>query len=274
MKPAEFFDLFDGVKTIQSFDDRKVRKDLAKIFHFTNFSVVVETCLEYLNSQGAGIFFCVNETDGKGRTGANVVRVRAIYADLDGAPLEKALEYSPSLVVESSPNKYHVYFFVKDVPLQAFKTLQQSVIRVLNSDPAIHDLPRVLRVPGYLHNKNEPFRVNVKSCSGDIFNYRELTEWFPPLQVPQWSAKKYVLDKKTPDKKFNGKYGASNGERNRHLARVIGGMIKRGLPWHYIENEAMKEALACTPPLTESETRATLKSLQRYANNTTTIMGK
>ena len=269
MTIKDFFNLFDGVKTIQTFSDKKDRKDLAKIFHFDVFSTMVETCLGYLNSQGAGIFFCVNETDGKGRTGANIIKVRSVYADLDGAPLEKALEYNPSLVVESSPNKYHCYWFVKDVPLEAFKTLQQGIIRVLNSDPAIHDLPRVLRVPGYLHNKNEPFLVNVKSCSGDIFTFKELTYWFPPKVRPQWSAKRYELEKKTSSElKFNGSYGTSAGERNRHLARVIGGMIKRGMPWHYIENEAMKEALACTPPLTESETRATLKSLQRYANNT------
>ena len=264
MTIKDFFNLFDGVKTIQTFSDKKDRKDLAKIFHFDIFSTMVETCLGYLNSQGAGIFFCVNETDGKGRTGANIIKVRSVYADLDGAPLEKALEYNPSLVVESSPNKYHCYWFVKDVPLEAFKTLQQGIIRVLNSDPAIHDLPRVLRVPGYLHNKNEPFRVNVKSCSGDIFNYRELTEWFPPLQVPQWSAKKYVLDKKTPDKKFNGSYGASNGERNVHVFKRVCGMIKRGLDWQRIEHEAMLEAQACNPQLTEAETREILKSAKRY----------
>ena len=261
---SSFFDLFPGKITIQTFCDKKLRKDLTSIFHFDTFTVAEADHLDWLNGEGAGIFFCVNETDGKGRTSENVIKVRAVYADMDGAPLDKALEYNPSLVVESSLGRFHCYWFVKDVPLEAFKTLQQNIIRVLNSDKSVHDLPRVLRVPGYMHLKYEPFLVNIHSVSGDIFTYRELTYWFPPEKVPQWSAKRYKLDSTSSALRFNGSYGAEDGGRNKHLISRIGGMIKRGVPWSYIENEARKEAIACNPPLDEQEMQNVLNSARRY----------
>jgi hypothetical protein len=41
-----------------------------------------------LNREGAGVFVTVNETDLKGRTAKNITSVRAVFVDLDGAPLE------------------------------------------------------------------------------------------------------------------------------------------------------------------------------------------
>lgn len=259
-----FFTLFPGNQTIQTFDDKGNRADLTSIMHFDVMDEEVADHLAWLNDQGAGIFFCVNETDCRGRSSANVIKVRSVYADLDGVPLDKALEYNPSLVVESSPKKYHVYWFVRDVPLEAFKQLQQGIIRVLGSDKAVHDLPRVLRVPGYFHNKKEPYLTHIHSYSGDIFSFKELTYWFPPEKAEQWSAKRYKLDKISSDSKFYGSYGAIQGVRNQHVFRRVCGMIKRRVPWSYIESEANKESLSCSPPLTEQETRLILQSARRY----------
>jgi len=259
-----FFSFFPGKITIQTFDDKKLRKDLTSIFHFDVFTEVEADNLAWLNGEGAGIFFCVNETDGKGRSAANVIKVRAVYADLDGAPLEKALEYKPSLVVESSLGRFHCYWFVKDVPLEAFKPLQQNIIRVLNSDQSVHDLPRVLRVPGYIHLKYEPFLTNIYSYSGDIFTYKELVYWFPPEKVAQWSAKRYKLETHTSSElKFNSVYGTST-MRNVHIFKRVCGMIKRKVPWSYIESEARKEAIACSPVMEEKELQLILRSASKY----------
>jgi hypothetical protein len=261
----EFFKLFPGKITIQTFCDKKLRGDLTRIIHFDVFDEGEADNLDYLNSEGAGIFFCVNETDGKGRKTENVKKVRAVYADMDGAPLEKALEFSPSLIVESSAGRFHCYWLVKDVPLEGFKTLQQSIIRALNSDQSVHDLPRVLRVPGYMHLKYEPFLVNIHSVTGDIFNYKELTHWFPPEKVPQWSAKRYKLEPhKSSELTFHGTYG-TNDMRNVFIFKRICGMIGRKVPLSYIENEARKEAMACNPPMDEHELNLILNSaITRY----------
>ena len=85
----------DARFTFQSFDDNKERKEerrkakkkdqFAKIRNGTLAQHWNE--LVKLNAQGAGIFVTVNETDGKGREKSNVVRIRALFVDLDGALL-------------------------------------------------------------------------------------------------------------------------------------------------------------------------------------------
>src|ERR1035437_3582666 len=102
-----FFEMFSGKKTIQTFDDKGKDKTLIRVIHFDNLTASMADELAFLNDRGAGIYLCVNETDGKGRKAHNVTRVRAVYADLDGSPLEKAPYYNPSVVVESSVGRFH-----------------------------------------------------------------------------------------------------------------------------------------------------------------------
>jgi len=73
--------------TFQTFDDSKEKhKRFVKIFHGS-----LEKCfgeLNWRNEDGAGVFVTVNRTDGLGRRRQNIKQVRAIFLDLDGAPLE------------------------------------------------------------------------------------------------------------------------------------------------------------------------------------------
>ena len=55
-----------------------------------------------------------------------------------------------------------------------------------------------------------------------------------------------------------------NGERNEHVLKIIGGMIKRGCKWDYITEEAFKDGRACNPPLDDKEIEAILKSASKY----------
>jgi uncharacterized protein YdaU (DUF1376 family) len=262
----EFFKLFPGQKTIQTFDDSATNPKLARIFHFTDeMPLTMATELQYLNDHRAGIYFTVNETDGKGRKADNIVRIRSVFADMDGAPLFPAIQYDPSLMIESSPERYHCYWFVDDLVLEAFSPIQKNIARILGSDPKVHDLPRVMRVPGFYHQKGEPFMSKVIGGSGKIFTHLQLTEMFPPEKVSTWSAKRYQIDKPshfTGD--FKGSYGASNGDRNWHCFRRACGMFKRGLSRPEVESETLKEALACNPPLSEHETMTIVKSAARY----------
>src|SRR5437879_6219503 len=65
--------------TFQTFDDDKDRKDpkLVSVLHGT-LAELWDTLVRF-NEQGAGIFVTANETDGKGRSGENIVRVRAVF---------------------------------------------------------------------------------------------------------------------------------------------------------------------------------------------------
>ena len=119
-----------------------------------------------LNEQGAGIFVTVNATNFKGRETTNIIRVRALWVDLDGAPLAPVTTWrAPHIVVASSPGKFHAYWRVTDVALEAFSDLQKSLAAKFNGDKSVHDLPRVMRLPGFLHRKGEPFLTHIVSTN-------------------------------------------------------------------------------------------------------------
>jgi len=262
-----FFQAFPGVKTFQLFDDNADRKDksLIKQFHLKDSMPVKYTQrLEELNCRGAGVYLCINETNGTGRKATDVVKVRAVYADCDECPIDPVWQYEPSMVVESSEAKYHAYWFTTDTPLDGFRQIQESIIYKFGSDPKVKDLPRVMRVPGFHHNKSTPFMSKIIHYTGQQFAFDYLKDLFPPPPRKKWSTPKYQTD--TPmDGDFKGQYGASEGGRNNHVVARIGGMIKRNLDWSEIENEAFKEAAACSPPLPEHEVRLALKSMRSHA---------
>jgi hypothetical protein len=165
-----FLDLLDrsGVFTFQTFDDAATKSHrLNRVLHGTLAQHADE--MAKLNARGAGIFVMVNRGDGvvhsgakTCRTVANVVAVRGLFADLDGAPLGPAREaLTPDIVVESSPKRWHCYWLTDDCPLGDFKDRQRQIAARFGGDSKVCDLPRVMRLPGFLHQKGEPFMTRV-----------------------------------------------------------------------------------------------------------------
>jgi|GEM_PF-2548466 len=140
--------------TFQTFADRGDNPAQARVFH--GELEAHSSALEALNQTGAGIFVTVNETDGNGRKAENITNVRALFVDLDGAPLPDSWDLEPHIVVESSPLRYHAYWLVDDCPLNKFTPLQKALARKFDGDPSVHDLSRVMRLPGFLHQKKDP----------------------------------------------------------------------------------------------------------------------
>ncbi len=172
--------------TFQTFDDgpSPKRRDLARCKHGT-----LEQCEDWLrrmNLQGAGVFVTVNATDGKGRKVANVERVRALFVDIDN-PVPGTLErllgdvLPPSIIVASSAGKLHAYWLTDYVEVADFQELQSRVIAEWGGDPACKDLPRVLRLPGFLHLKTpaNPQYVRIIEASGHKYG-RELIDRYSP----------------------------------------------------------------------------------------------
>jgi hypothetical protein len=175
--------------TFQSFDDDCERKDgsLAHIIHGSLHQHWRE--LVRLNNRGAGIFVTVNETDLKGRKKENITKVRALFADLDGAPLDPVTtcDTPPHIIIESSPGRWPAYWLVSDVPLDQFETLQKAIAARFNGDKSVHDLPRVLRLPGFIHQKGEPFLSVLQNIDKERQPYTlaQMQEAFPPLAEPE-----------------------------------------------------------------------------------------
>lgn len=280
-----FFDSFPGSKTFQLMPDHKNVKspfNVPKVVQmkgeiyprseipdgflydrsdWMDFGYIKR--LEDFNLAGACISLTINETDKKGRTKENIIKVRSIFADIDDKPLPTTWQLTPSMIVESSKGKYHIYFFVEAFPLELFEQTQAAVAYNLKSDPAIKDLSRAMRIVGFYHTKKARFLSRIIQYTGLKYSIRDF-DVFPPEPVKQWSAKQWDNTVSDPDREFTGQYGTGEGGRNCFIAKRLGGMKKRGLSWNQIEIEAMKEAAACSPPLSELETLAILKSMKRY----------
>jgi hypothetical protein len=151
----------------QSFADRGRNRTLARTLH-GSLDELAPTLVR-LNQQGAGIFVAVNEIEvGKPRKIEHVTRGRALFADADDPATLPKVEAAianfglpPSMTVETSPGKRHFYWFTGDCPLDRFTEAQKALAAALVTDPAVCDLPRVMRVPGFLHMKREPFLVRL-----------------------------------------------------------------------------------------------------------------
>ena len=166
--------------TWQTFDDdkKRARQTLKRVLHgpLTKHAAT----LAKLQKQGAGVFITVNECDGKGRCAENVTNVRALFVDLDGAPLEP-VEKGPlaaHIIIESSRGRWHAYWRVKDCALEEFRELQVALAARFNSDPQVQDLPRVMRVPGFLHQKGEPFISKLLQADAGTYTVAEIRQAF------------------------------------------------------------------------------------------------
>lgn len=122
-----------------------------------------------LNAIGHGIFVMINEGDLAGRKAKNVLKVRAQFVDLDGAPIEPVIhsDLPPHIVVTTSPGRYHAYWRIEACPLGEFKERQQALAMKFGGDMAVCDLPRVMRLPGFWHLKGSaPYLVKEIDIAG------------------------------------------------------------------------------------------------------------
>lgn len=242
-----------GEVTFQTFDDTdRKRPELARIFHGDLDDHAAE--LGRLNRAGAGVFFMVNAGDGKGRRAENVTEVRAVFADLDGAPLDpvRLCALKPHAIVESSPGRFHAYWLALDVRPEQFRPLQQGIAARFGGDVKVCDLPRVMRLPGFWHQKGKPFQTRIVELDPSLpYSASELAEEFP-------------LPEAKPERQHQAGE-VCEGNRNDFLASLAGTMRRRGMTPEAIGAALQAENLArCHPPLDPQEVAAIARSVGRY----------
>jgi hypothetical protein len=147
-----------------------------------------------LHDRGAGVYFTVNRTDGAGRKGQNITNIRAVWQeDDDGVAVNFPIE--PSLVVESSPGRFHRYWLLAE-PWPADEhgradhaAVMERMIEAYGSDKNAKDLCRVLRVPGFLNRKHgDPHQVRIVSSPGWRYSRAEILAAFPPVEHKERKA--------------------------------------------------------------------------------------
>ena len=165
-----------------------------------------------------GVFFAVNLLDRtldpinpnnnrpRHRTKKMVTHARAIFMDADdpqAAPLDD-FPLRPSIIIESSPKKYHYYWLIEGMTddLKTWEKVQTGLINKYNGDHRAKDLARVLRLPGYYHNKREPFLVDVVSDYEPMYyGWDEIIEKFPAADsiMEKSDGKKQSVDSRSVD---------------------------------------------------------------------------
>lgn len=96
--------------------------------------------------------------------------------DLDGPDPNRTFDQypvEPSLIIESSAGKHHVYWNVSDLPVKEFKPFQKALTKEYSGDSKVCDLPRVMRVPGFYHMKDpdNPFMVRIIGDNGKTYTH-------------------------------------------------------------------------------------------------------
>ncbi|MDR3386219.1 MAG: DNA-primase RepB domain-containing protein [Rudaea sp.] len=250
--------------TFQTFDDspRKDRR-LSCVLHGT----LAEHAgtIAGLNARGAGVFVMVNEGDGKGRSICNVQRVRAYFADLDGARLApvQVAPLRPHCIIETSTGHWHAYWLLIDAPLESFKATQQAIAARFGSDPKVCDLPRVMRLPGFLHCKGDPFQTSIVELhDAPHYSHVEFVEAFAissivkrraPVQADAGHANVTSSTCATRHKRALPAM-ISEGERNATLFELACGLVRQGFDAQAVNDRLQRiNAERCQPPLCASE---------------------
>lgn len=254
-----------GVVDFASFNDNNARPNQALAKRFTGTLQDLHVDLLALSAEGAGIFVTINETDGLGFKTENVTSVRAVFIDLDGSPLEPVTEWGlpPHIVVETSPGRWHAYWFVTGIEPAEFQLVQQELARKFGGDPKVCSSAQVMRLPGFPHQKGEPFMTRLLSIADDLSPitadvFRAKIELEPVIKPVGGSAP--IMNESV--------YVIPDGERNTTLTSIAGRMRAGGAAADELLS-ALNEIneSRCAPPLHEAEVRSIAASIAKYPIN-------
>lgn len=254
-----FLDMLGDKHSFQTFDDTpQKRRRLTTVIH--GRLLEHRHRLTELNERKAGVFVMVNEGDGRGRSARNVTRVRALFVDLDGAPIlpVRNAALKPHCIVESSPQRYHAYWLVSDVPMDAFRQLQHRLALLYSGDRHVCDLPRVMRIPDFFHHKAKAWRTRIDVINEDLKPYAH-QEFIHCLPVdPRSEPHRPTLDADHCQGLI------TEGHRNASLFEMARGLARRGF-----DTDAITRRLStinshrCHPALEVAEVRGIAESASK-----------
>lgn len=199
--------------------------------------------LASLNLKGAGVFVMVNQGDGKGRCKENVTGARALFVDLDNAPLEPVLaaKIPPRIIVETSPGKWHCFWPVVDMPLSMWTAAQKKLAETFGGDPSVNDINRVCRLPGFIHNKRQSVVSQLIRCEDRPLTWAEMVDAFGLTHHT-------ILPNTVPE-----------GERNNTIYKLAKAARAKGVPFEaQLAKARLVNSRRFASPLSEQELARTV----------------
>jgi len=190
--------IFGEPFAFQTYDDNKTRKGPGRTLIGTLDAHIAT--LADANRNGYAVHVTINDTAGQPRRATNVVKVRKHFVEIDGTmrrdrilKLAEATGIKAAWINESSPGKYHVYFNVADDvrdDLAGFTLRQKKLAKVFDGGRESVDLPRVLRLPGFLHQKGKPFQVRAvyKDASAPAYTAADFDRALAGIEIDETPA--------------------------------------------------------------------------------------
>jgi hypothetical protein len=121
--------------------------------------------------------------DRRSRTRDAVVAVRHVFLEIDrdGPQTLAAIAARndlppPSYVLESSPNRFHVFWRVSGFTTDAVEALQKQLANDLRADPAATPCTQTTRLPGFVNHKGQPHVLTIE--------YRDVIRVYTPADFP------------------------------------------------------------------------------------------
>jgi hypothetical protein len=160
----------DPVVAWQVFDDSKTDPALARGFHGRLDQVL--PLLRKAQARGCGVYIAVNATDGTGRRKENMRFARAVFLDLDGAPLPESWPMDPDLIVHSSSHdridKYQCWWLIDPTDDWAtWRAMQMALAERYGGDRKCSLVTQVGRCAGFYHlkHRDRPWNVRIVADS-------------------------------------------------------------------------------------------------------------
>ena len=226
--------------------------------------------LSNLNQSGFNVFMTLNQTDGRGVAADNIVGITALFADLDGMPLENITNFpfQPTIINETSPGKYHAIYKVNGLALNDFTRCQSAVADAIGSDPAVCDLPRIIRVPGFKHTKGQskPFASRmIHFNAAAVYSGAEVVEWVDNRQGGCLATEDEASQLGKPTLLPVNQIGVvEEGNRNSLLTRYVGKWFAQGKSVEEVQILAdQMNGEKFDPPLLEKEVDSIIDSINK-----------
>jgi len=114
------------------------------------------------DAAGYAIYFLPNETDGNGHTKGHVRKANCLTLDLDSAPLPETWEVQPSLILNTSPERYQVFWAIHPTTdLEAVENVTARLAAHYGGDRSAKDVTHIFRLAGSVHRKAKPFQTRI-----------------------------------------------------------------------------------------------------------------
>lgn len=231
------------------FDYRKIKKGRTI---YGPFQDSIKRLTE-LNDESYCVYVTVNETKAAKRDFDSIIRARAVWVEDDNVVDKPRDDFpiKPSMIVESSKGKFHYYWLTSTKKIDEWDAVMATMVNKWGCDNKAKDRARVLRLPGFKHNKDlsNPFETKLVYYSDQRYSWLEIKSVFPPEKKEEKTEKttgnyseKATLDALLSSENYHGSLTSiAMSLANRNVSRELQYTTLYGLMCAIPENKRRPE---------------------------------